>query len=225
MDPKLVDPIKSREGACVAMTFGYITDPTIRSVVGVMPLTETVMDLQTRCTLGMKGVKRETPTVLQGPYDSRPYLPPRPGPPKRYYAVCTLKDLNVNIAAPMTVLFDAKTRRYRSDARSLPMVGLHKAMELSPDLLRMALSAPVPEEGEQEGAETRWLVWGCNRETGHLSWLMLVIEENALIKGRVPVVHNEQVERLARLTDEELDARIMDQPPEKRRQINKVRRC
>ncbi len=132
MDPKMIDPIKTRDHAFMVATFGFGANEMARPLTSVMPLTETVFDLQPRCCFTMKGVQQDVAAVLQGPYESRPYLPPMPGPPRRYFALCTLRDLNHKISVPMTLTFEGRMRRLRGDARPNPVVSLHKTAELGP---------------------------------------------------------------------------------------------
>ncbi len=212
-----MDPIKTRERAIEATALGLCNDPTVKNVLSYLPVTETVFDCQFRCGLYSKaaGARRDFLAVLQGPYESRPYLPP-PQVPARYYTVVTVRDINLRVTTPFSIFFEHRQRRQRNDTRSAEYVSVTAPYEMAPDVLQSHLSAPLQPplpSGVEEAKEARWLVWGCNRETGHLSWLMLVIEEKVLL---ATCSHNDSVERVARLGPAEIEQKIMELSPEKR---------
>lgn len=126
--------------------------------------------------------------VLQGPYASRPYLPPAPG---RYYAVVARKDMNVPLS-DMVVQFQAiQTRGPKKQ-----MISLHPPVPLSAQRLRDTLSASAAPD------ESVTLTWAVNDQNEQVRWIMLVIQAEVLERVCLGENHSNKVEEYARMDDE-----------------------
>lgn len=177
--------------------------------------------------------ERDIACVLQGPYAQPPYLPPVADPvtpSQGYYAVATIGELAIDLEqlgnGTLTLFFKHHSKKVRPPPDRLPTI--HEPLVLTADSFRKQLSAPskLLAASVLPGLATETaplappsIVWGTNRDTGKLSWFMMVIEKRTLLRF---CKHSETVETLARMGDYELDAKMADLGSDKVNQVMAV---